>query len=298
MRQNKFIYSVFIFFISVSRINAEYPVITDLNSSSYLFRQLSDDITKSYVLLSNNEKPLPINIYSYNLHGDETLFQVASRVNLPYESISTLNRISSISDFKNLKKILIPNQPVLFIPDKPETDIEYLLNARDYIRKDSIRLKINNSEHLLHYKIDSRFNNTERAFFLNTFFRFPLQGGRISSHYGTRKNPISGKIMFHNGIDISAPAGSPVFASGSGSVSETGWDNILGNYIIIQHPGSYQTVYGHLKKSFVLLEQNVKSGTVIGEVGSTGYSTGPHLHFEVRIDNTSKDPVFFLNRNQ
>ncbi|MCL2706432.1 MAG: M23 family metallopeptidase, partial [Spirochaetaceae bacterium] len=229
----------------------------------------------------------------------DTLFAIASRLNIPYESISTLNKISSINDFKTEKEIIIPNQPILFIPEFPASDIEYILKSRNINEKNNIIvLKRDGSKEKFSYIIDGRFNSTERAFFLSTFFRFPIEKGQITSHYGFRVNPVSGNRNFHSGIDIAAPSGTPVFAAGKGVVTANGYNEILGNYVIIKHPGSYNTLYGHLKESFVILNNQINAGTIIGEVGSTGYSTGPHLHFEVKSGDKAEDPLILFNRKQ
>ncbi len=89
-------------------------------------------------------------------------------------------------------------------------------------------------------------------------------------------------MSFHNGIDIAAPVGTDVFASASGTVRIIDYEPVLGNYLVIEHSGGFYTIYGHLSKTLVLLNSNIKTGNVIGKVGNTGYSTGPHLHFEIR----------------
>ena len=290
---------VIFFLLTCLNLYADYPEIKQLKDNDYIFKQLASDITASYTINASGGENLPLLIYNYKPSEGETLFMIASRLNLPYESISTLNRISSISEFSGRERIKIPNQPVLFIPVKPISDIELLLSARDTVKKNEIVINtgISKTENY-YYIIDGRFNNTERAFFLNTFFRFPLDRGRITSTYGLRLSPITGEKAFHPGIDIAAPAGTPVFASGQGVVIADSYSEILGNYVIIKHPGTYHTVYGHLKKSFVILGSSVKAGNIIGEVGNTGYSTGPHLHFEVRSGEKAEDPLILIHRKQ
>ncbi|MDX9799864.1 MAG: M23 family metallopeptidase [Spirochaetia bacterium] len=291
-------FTVLILFLFTAFAYPEYPAITSLDSNDYIFRQITSDITSSYMMNSSGSDKIPLSIYRYQPGTKENLFMIASRLNLPYEAITTLNRISSIGEFNNKNEILIPNQPVLFIPDNPSGDIEFLLSARDYDHSNDIFINIAGKKTRFTYIIDGRLNNTERAFFLDTFFRFPLEKGRISSYYGMRLSPITGEPLFHPGIDIAAPEGTPVFSSGKGVVTLSGFDKVLGNYIIIKHPGTYQSVYGHLKKSFVKSGSTVNAGTVIGEVGSTGYSTGPHLHFEVRGRNKAEDPLILINRKK
>jgi murein DD-endopeptidase MepM/ murein hydrolase activator NlpD len=138
----------------------------------------------------------------------------------------------------------------------------------------------------------------ERAYFLNILFRFPLSEGRLSSGYGPRKNPFTGHPEFHQGIDIAAPFGTDVVAARDGVVSLIGVDPVLGRYIQLLHEGGYETIYGHLSNVTVSLKQQIGSGMILGKVGSTGYSTGPHLHFEIRRKGKSKNPSSLLPANR
>ncbi len=98
----------------------------------------------------------------------------------------------------------------------------------------------------------------------------------------------------HQGIDIAAPRFSPIVAAASGVVRETGWDSIYGNYIIIDHDVNYSTFYGHLHSTSVKTNDKIASGELIGTVGSTGKSTSPHLHYEVRFQNKPVEPLSYL----
>jgi murein DD-endopeptidase MepM/ murein hydrolase activator NlpD len=91
-------------------------------------------------------------------------------------------------------------------------------------------------------------------------------------------------------LDLAAPEGSDVFTAAEGVVTETGSDGVYGNYIVIQHRENWASLYGHLSKIEVVLRQEVRSGSLIGKVGSTGQSTGPHLHFELRRNGRAQDP--------
>jgi murein DD-endopeptidase MepM/ murein hydrolase activator NlpD len=116
----------------------------------------------------------------------------------------------------------------------------------------------------------------------------PLKGeGRISSKMGTRVSPVDGVTRYHNGTDIAAPEGTPVYAAADGEVTVVRYTDIAGNYITVKHKPTAQgeqfgTDYLHLSKIFVQKGQKVREGDVIGEVGTTGRSTGPHLHFNVQ----------------
>ena len=109
---------------------------------------------------------------------------------------------------------------------------------------------------------------------------YPLaRPGRISSGYGTRTHPVTGNLDFHQGLDLAAPAGTPVLASLEGQVLHAGWLGNLGNSVVLEH-GSERTRYGHMMSVAVQANDWVRRGQIVGYVGSTGRSTGPHLHFE------------------
>ena len=118
--------------------------------------------------------------------------------------------------------------------------------------------------------------------------------GVFSSPFGWRTDPISGFRSFHPGQDIAAPWGTPIYAATSGVVSIAGWVSGYGNYTCINRDPSFATCYGHQSAIFVSVGQSVSQGQHIGNVGSTGYSTGPHLHFEVRINGQVVDPLPYL----
>lgn len=120
--------------------------------------------------------------------------------------------------------------------------------------------------------------------------------GKLSSRFGYRVDPVTKRRKtFHKGIDIAAPDGTPVYAAESGTVTDTGYKkNGYGNLIVIKHEKDLATYYGHLSKIIVDKGRSVKKGELIGKVGSTGKSTGPHLHFEIRKGNQALDPEDYI----
>lgn len=125
---------------------------------------------------------------------------------------------------------------------------------------------------------------------------WPLPGYyEISSPFGWRTHPITHKKSLHTGDDIPAPTGTEIHATGAGVVIYAGYYGAYGNAVIIDHGGGYSSLYGHQSKIGVKEGQEVKAGDVIGYVGSTGWSTGPHLHFEVRVSGNPTDPLAFFN---
>lgn len=122
--------------------------------------------------------------------------------------------------------------------------------------------------------------------------------GRITSRFGYRKDPFNGKKAFHTGLDLRARYKQPVFATANGYVEFAGWSSGYGKLVIIRHKYGYKTYYGHLSKIRVKKGRWVKAGTVIGYAGSTGRSTGVHLHYEIRRYGKLINPLRFLYLNR
>jgi murein DD-endopeptidase MepM/ murein hydrolase activator NlpD len=118
--------------------------------------------------------------------------------------------------------------------------------------------------------------------------------GQITAGFGQRMDPFSGEGAFHSGVDISVPFGTKVEATADGIVLEAGPESGYGNEILIDHGYGLMTKYGHLSKIFVLVGQELKRGQVIGAVGMTGKTTGPHLHYEVHVHDTPVNPAKYL----
>lgn len=117
---------------------------------------------------------------------------------------------------------------------------------------------------------------------------------RISSHFGWRVHPIDGKRHRHTGIDLPHPAGTPVYATADGVVDQLVSDQTgLGLAVTIKHPSGYESVYGHLSASIVRAGDTVLRGAMIGRVGSTGRSTGPHLHYAILLNNRPVNPIYY-----
>lgn len=123
---------------------------------------------------------------------------------------------------------------------------------------------------------------------------FGVTTGRLSSDYGYRIHPITGVRTFHAGIDIATPVGTSVYAYTDGTVVAAGWDNSYGRYVKISHGNGLETLYLHLSSIEVSVGDKVKVGNKIAKTGNTGFSTGPHLHFEVRVNGASKSPWAYI----
>ena len=118
---------------------------------------------------------------------------------------------------------------------------------------------------------------------------------RIASGFGMRIDPVYGTVKMHKGLDFTAPQGTPIYATGNGTIEVAGQTGDgFGNHVVINHGYGYETLYGHMYKVKVKVGEKVKRGEVIGWVGSSGKSTGPHCHYEVHINGQEVDPVYFF----
>lgn len=245
----------------------------------------------------NAGRDFTVGFYSYTVNADDTslpvkdLISLAARFSIPYEEIALLNDLTP-NDKLEGKTLVIPNAAGLFVPLNPQSSLATLVKKRLYNPNGGNIYIIDGEPFQYHPK--ERITPTERAFFLDTNLRMPLDNSVLTSHYGKRTSPITGREHLHQGIDLAAPEGSKVFACQAGTVSVATYDNIFGNYIIVQHENSLQSVYAHLSSMEVRTGEAVLKGGVIGRVGSTGASTGPHLHFEIRKNGRAEDPKTLL----
>jgi murein DD-endopeptidase MepM/ murein hydrolase activator NlpD len=133
----------------------------------------------------------------------------------------------------------------------------------------------------------------QKDIYLATPSGLPVRGA-ITSNYGKRGNPRSGVEEFHSGIDISKSPGTPVSATADGIVSFSGWNGGSGNLVVLEHGFGYSTFYAHNKINIVKVGQKVRRGDVIGYIGSTGNTTGPHVHYEIWKDGSSVNPKKYI----
>jgi murein DD-endopeptidase MepM/ murein hydrolase activator NlpD len=127
--------------------------------------------------------------------------------------------------------------------------------------------------------------------------RMPVEGVRLSSEYGMRTHPVIGGRRAHKGIDLAGPIGTPIHATADGLVGKAEWFSSYGLYIQIEHGGELQTRYGHMSRLNVAAGQFVHKGDVIGYIGTTGRSTGPHLHYEVRVAGEAVNPLPYMQES-
>ena len=278
-----------------------YPKIQSLSSDNPVFEQYCDDVQSARIAIAN-AKPgdaLPVSMYAYTATANDTLLTIAARCSIPYDAIASLNRISSLKEALTGRTLMIPTLPGLYLPDKAESTLEnLLLSSFDPDDPTIISFSVRDpAKRTVHCIPNGMYDGTVRAFFLTPSFLFPLPQGVLTSSFGMRKNPVTGHLIFHKGVDLAAPRGTPVHACAAGTVVDTGYNDIYGNYVLIRHEGKRESLYGHLQTVKIVLHQAVKSGTIIGTVGSTGQSTGPHLHFEIHENGVAKNPAGFLKGN-
>ena len=281
------------------------PAITRLDSGDTMFRQYISDVEAARRLVfsprfdQTNQAAVEalassLTVYSYTPADRDELLGIAARCSIPYATLASLNRFSHAEDIMAGKAMLLPSVPGIFIPETPQSDLERLIfSARE---GGALVLTIRTEDAAERYRFipGDDFNPTERIFFLNRGFHFPLRHFQVSSPFGFRVNPVTGKAGIHGGMDLAAPYGSEVYAVQSGTVAALGEDPVLGNYVIISHENSLASLYGHLSSIDTSLHAELQSGSLIGKVGSTGQSTGPHLHFEIRQNGQSRDPARLL----
>ena len=284
-----------------------FPRIVRLDGRDTLFKQYIADVETNRRRIFSRDKNREqsataaaaaaesLTIYQYTPAEGDDLLSLAARCNMPYAALASLNRIRHPALLESGLPLLLPSSPGVFIPLEPISDLERLLAAARFGGGEGVPVTVSRDAagRFLFFPGDD-FTATERAFFLNTGFRFPLRSFALTSAYGIRQNPVTGNFRLHQGLDLAAPEGTGVLAVGEGTVAEIGEDQIYGTYIIVRHGESWASLYGHLQKVETSLHSIVQSGTLIGRVGSTGQSTGPHLHFELRQNGRARDPGKYL----
>ena len=243
-----------------------------------------------------------VELTDYVVQNGDTLWKIANDFNLDVNSIFGTNRLSDGDVLKVGSTVKIPNQDGVFITVAQGHTIEKL--ATEYNLYQEAIMSANGlsgttltqgSQLFLPGArvaaiIDSggRRNVTARR-----GFGWPV-AGRISSPYGWRRNPFGSGRDFHTGLDIRAPRGRTIVAAAAGRVVHSGWMGGYGRTVVISHPGGITTLYAHANRLLVNVGANVNRGQAIAQVGSTGRSTGNHLHFEVRTGGKPVNPIQYL----
>ena len=237
---------------------------------------------------------------TYKVQSGDTISTIARRFGLT--NISTLIAVNNIENVRTLwvgQKLRVPSVDGLIhtvaageslngISVKYKVSIEELLDVNDLDDE-----TLHSGQEL--FIPGARMDATSLKKAMGELFAYPIKAAwRLTSRFGRRADPFTGVTSSHTGIDMACPTGTPIYASMSGKVVVAGWNNIFGNYVIINHENGYQTLYGHMSKILTTSGQRVNQGARIGLVGSTGYSTGPHLHFTVYKNGKLVDPQTLL----
>lgn len=180
----------------------------------------------------------------------------------------------------------------------------YTVSTRSMQKKlDKIEDSINKKEILYKNFIDSLNNKYKKTLeeyegILDSLpLGPPLDTLFLQDDYGVRKHPISGRWRMHSGVDLVDTWRDTVYVTGSGVIKSSGWNSGYGRCITVTHIGGYESRYAHLSKSFVRVGDKVHKGQPIGQCGSSGYVTGQHLHYEIRRNNISTDPMVYITQS-
>jgi len=307
-----FIIVIFLFFLSISLSFAsnisdttleEYNIFQDTNSSNlvkdYLISENNKQIDKN--LNKTNVFQFKVITYSkYRVRKNETFENIAKKFGLESDSIILCNFIKKKINLRAGTILLIPNQDGRIISVNSNDSIQKIANRYgaswekivDVNNLTSSKLEIGQKLFIP----DSKMTNYEKNQYETPIITYiwPIKG-KLTSYFGPRIDPFKGTYGYHTGIDIKNDMGTPVKASMNGFVIFTGFDNIYGNNIILKHSNGITTRYGHLQTVLVKKGDQIKQSQKIGTVGSTGRSTGAHLHFEIRKYGKLIDPLKILS---
>ena len=246
----------------------------------FLKRNVEDDIFKEEILLIKLNK---IIAYKENVIL-QSLYKSATDQDIPANVIIEFARVYGFQvDFQRdiKKKDQFQIMYEIFLNDKKE-----IIETGEIL---FANLKLSGQDNKLYYfdveGNEGHYNKNGKSV-QKALMKTPINGARLSSSFGMRKHPIDGFNKMHRGTDFAAPKGTPIMASGNGIIKKVGWCGGGGNCIKIKHNSTYETVYAHMSKFARGIKKNVrvKQGQTIGYVGSTGKSTGPHLHYEVIVN--------------
>ena len=237
---------------------------------------------------------------TYTVKSGDTISGISVKFGL--SNISTLIAVNNISNVRTLTpgtKLQIPSMDGLIYTVKSgeslaSLSVKYQIAVEDLLDVNDLssdNLKVGQKLFIPGARLDS--NTLLKA--MGEIFVYPISSGwRLSSNFGPRKDPFTGIASNHTGIDMAAPKGTPIKASKTGTVSYTGFSSVYGNYVIVNHTDGYQTLYAHMSKILVKKGQRIAQGERLGLVGSTGYSTGNHLHFTVYKNGKLVNPLTVL----
>lgn len=244
----------------------------------------------------------PVSYQTYKVQKGDTISGITKKFGL--SNISTLISVNDIGNVRQLasgQKLKIPSIDGIIYTIKKGDSLDSIV--KNYNVKLETLIDVNELESEILISGEQLFipgvamDSKSLKEAMGELFIMPIKAKfRWTSPYGSRIDPIAGVKSFHTGTDMACPTGTPIYASMSGTISTTGVNRVYGNYVIIDHGNGYQTLYAHMSKIIAKKGQWVSQGTRIGLVGSTGYSTGPHLHFTVYKNGKMINPMTILNK--
>lgn len=250
----------------------------------------------------NEEKtylaPRPLGLNPYKVAKGDTVGDIAKRFGLTQDTILSVNGIRNSRLIQIGQVLSIPNQDgILYVVRKDDT-LESLAEKYE-IAPEGIRVAngLSKGEPRVGETLflpEARLARVDLQEINGDLFKWPVRG-YVSSRYGWRTSPFTGAKQFHSGLDIAAPHGTPLRAAMGGRVVATGYDVNSGNYVVIAHHSGYRTLYGHMDVIRVQVGETVQVGQRIGDVGSTGLSTGSHCHFTVFKNGATVNPINLVN---
>ncbi|MGA0214787.1 MAG: peptidoglycan DD-metalloendopeptidase family protein [Pelagibacteraceae bacterium] len=275
-------------------INTEIKIITKedqgVNKLVSFFYPI-DEITS--VEVKRNKDEFVVNKNILKLEKQEVVLSNSIKNNLYSSAIEVGVEPNIIVEFANIFGFEVDFQRDIQVGDKFEIYYERLLDEDGVVRNTGkifyASMFVNNKEISLYnfkYNNETGFYDVDGKSVIKTLMKTPINGARLSSSFGFRRHPILGFNKLHQGTDFAAKTGTPIMASGSGVVVMAQKYKGYGNYVKIRHNSTYETAYAHMSKYGRGIRKGVRvnQGQIIGYVGSTGLSTGPHLHYEV-IEN-------------
>ncbi|MBQ0163333.1 MAG: M23 family metallopeptidase [Treponema sp.] len=243
----------------------------------------------------------PVTFTNYTVKSGDTISGISLKFHL--KNISTIIAVNNIENVRSLnagKKLVIPSVDGLYYKVKSGDSIEGVAKKYDVSVEDILDVNDLESSVLAVgtnlFIPGARLDNSALRKAMGDTFINPLKSVkyRLTSRCGWRADPFTGVRQYHPGVDLAISQGTPIYAALSGKIVVAGWSNLYGNYVIIDHGNGYQTLYGHMYKMLCTRGQEVTTGTKIGLVGTTGYSTGPHLHFTVYKNGKVVDPLTLI----
>lgn len=242
--------------------------------------------------------PMTLSLSTYRVAKNDTLDSISHRFGIRLDTLISLNGIGDVRRIQSGVTLKIPNIDGVVYKVKKGESLSGIASASNVSMLDLVDANDLASQTILPGQTlfipGARLSSYDLKKALGKLIIWPVSG-RISSNFGYRANPFTGIRQFHNGIDVVGTLNAAVSATMDGRVAETGYSTIFGNFIILSHAEGYQTLYAHLNKILVKQGASVLQGKTIGLLGSTGYSTGPHLHLGVFKRGSAVDPLKFIN---